>query len=203
MYSKLIFLFLFFTSFMFSQKADATKTVDGFKVSFEKVKYKETWIGVMGSDSKQAFATYIEGDSSDKKQRYYQTIKFQSTNFQKKSAPIYLCIYENENGLPGKLIDKAKILLHIPSKKNRISVDLSQKLIPVPHNGYFVGFEWIRSKENKINGNAATEDSPYNPTISGFTANNINLYSYHGKWQKEADSHLVAGLELEIIYSDN
>lgn len=200
--SKICFLLLFAASFMFSQKGNAIQSIDDVKVNFEKLKSKETGIGVMGSDHKPAFATYILRDSSDEKQRYFRTIKFKSANFKKKSAPIYLCIYENNNGLPGKIIDQAKILLSIPSNKNIVNVDLSQKLISVPRSGYFVGFEWVLSKGNKIKGNSPTENSPYNPTISGFSANTMNLYSYHGKWQKEADSHLIAGLELEIIYSD-
>lgn len=188
---------------MFSQGRHDTKIIKEVTVNYEKVKYHETGIGVMGSDNRKAFASFIENNWTEESQRYFNSIKFMSTNFGKKTAEIYLCIYENNNGLPGKIIESGKILITVPSKNNIVTADLSKLQLQVPRNGYFIGFEWILSKENRISGNTPTLNFPYNPTISGFTAKAINLYSYEGKWRKQEDSNLVAGLALEISYLQN
>jgi len=81
-----------------------------------------------------------------------------------------------------------------------VTVDLSKRNIKVPQNGYFIGFEWVLSKENEMKGNVNTSNLPYNPTISSYTGKTVNLSTKRKEWRKEPDASLVAGLALDISY---
>ena len=109
------------------------------------------------------------------------------------------CIYENENGLPGKILDHAKIILEIPIKNNKIIADLSSLKIKVPTNGYFIGFEWIYSKENIINGTQTDGPKPYNPAISGIQIEKPNLFFFDRNWQKDKEQ-LSSSLKIDVDY---
>lgn len=102
--------------------------------------------------------------------------------------------------MPGEILEGAKFLVNIPAHKSFVTADLSKLKIKVPENGYFVGFEWVLSKENEMKGKISAAKLPYNPTISGFTDNKVNLYSRRKEWRRQQDSDLVAGLALEISY---
>lgn len=196
--SNFMFLVLVLPLSLFSQEKRVETTVAGPLISYEKVKSPEAGMGVIGSEDRKAFASFIEG-SADKMQNNFYSIKFKSINFSKKPAQIYLCIYEDDNGLPGNIIVKGKILISVPAKQNIVSVDLSHLNIEVPRKGYFVGFEWILNKKNKISGNTKNSIYPYNPTISGITGKDVNLYIYDGQWKKSQNSEIVTGIALDIV----
>ena len=202
MHLKLIFLLLIINSLMYSQNREKLFNED-ISFKYEIKKDQHNTIGVIGSAGRQAYATFIENNGPEKNQQYFQHIKFTSTNLGKKPSEIYLCIYENNNGLPGNIIDGAKFLVRIPALTTFIIADLSQLKIKVPVDGYFLGFEWLLEQENEIKGNTSTSNLPYNPTIKGYTGNKVNLYSKHKEWRKESDTNFVAGLALEISYIPN
>lgn len=198
--SKLILFLLLINSFMFSQEKNEKLFNDSISFEYEKIASPDIGVGVIGSNDRQAYATFFESNSTEKSQPYFHQIKFKSINFSKKPSEIYLCIYENDNALPGKLLDEAKYLVTIPTRKVLVTADLSKLNIKVPEEGYFIGFEWVLSKENEMKGNVKTTNLPYNPTISGYTGKTVNLYTKSKKWRKEPDASLVAGLALDISY---
>ena len=198
--SKLILFLILLNSLMFSQEKSDKLSNESVSFKYEKIQTSDNGIGVIGSNDKQAYATFFASNITEKSQPYFHQIKFKSINFSKKPSEIYLCIYENDNGLPGKLLDEAKYLVYIPTRKALVTVDLSKRNIKVPQNGYFIGFEWVLSNEDEMKGNVKTPNLPYNPTISSYTGKTVNLYTKRTEWRKEPDASLVAGLALDISY---
>ncbi|MCP2037455.1 hypothetical protein [Chryseobacterium sp. HSC-36S06] len=198
--SKFTFFLLIVSSIIFSQKKNEKFFDEDISIKYEKVPASDVGIGVMGSFDKQAYATFVGSNVAEKNQQYFHYIKFKSINFTENSSQIYLCIYKNNRGLPGEILEGAKFLVNIPAHKSFVTADLSKLKIKVPENGYFVGFEWVLSKENEMKGKISAAKLPYNPTISGFTDNKVNLYSRRKEWRRQQDSDLVAGLALEISY---
>ena len=185
---------------MFSQEKNEKFFNDNISFKYEKITSPDIGVGVIGSNDRQAYATFFESNITEKSQPYFHQIKFKSINFSKKPSEIYLCIYENSDGLPGKIVDHGKFLINIPPKNTFITTDLSKLKLKVPEDGYFIGFEWILNKENELKGNIKTQNPPYTPSIAGFTAAKVNLYSRSETWRKEPDNILIAGLDLEITY---
>ncbi|WP_332024039.1 hypothetical protein [Kaistella sp.] len=198
--SKLILFLILLNSLMFSQEKSDKLSNESVSFKYEKIQTSDYGIGVIGSNERRAYATFVESNITEKSQTFFHQIRFKSINFSKKPSEIYLCIYENDNGFPGKLLDEAKYLVTIPTLKTLITADLSKLNFKVPENGYFIGFEWVLSKENEIKGNVKTPNLPFNPTISGYTGKTANLYTKRKKWRKEPDASLVAGLALDISY---
>ena len=185
---------------MFSQRKGENLIDENISLKYEKTDSPDNRFGVIGSKGRQAFAAFVEIDDTDRIKKYFHYIKFKSFNFNRKPSVIYLCIYENSDGLPGKIVDHGKFLINIPPKNTFITADLSKLKLKVPEDGYFIGFEWILNKENELKGNIKTQNPPYTPSIAGFTAAKVNLYSRSETWRKEPDNILIAGLDLEITY---
>ena len=200
MHSKLLFFLLIISSLMFSQRKGENLIDENISFKYEKTDSPDNRFGVIGSKGRQAFAAFVEIDDTDRIQKYFHYIKFKSFNFNSKPSVIYLCIYENSDGLPGKIVDHGKFLINIPPKNTFITADLSKLKLKVPEDGYFIGFEWILNKENELKGNIKTQNPPYTPSIAGFTAAKVNLYTRSETWRKEPDNILIAGLDLEITY---
>ena len=156
--------------------------------------------GVLGTEKKKAFAILIENKLSQNSIMILNEVKFKTLNFKKSKADIYLCLYENDKGLPGKIVENGQILLHVAVKKATTNLNLSSLNIKIPTIGYFIGFEWILSKENEISGAFKTSNPPYNPTIEGVAGEDVNLYVFDGEtWKKEKDE-FVSALKLDITY---
>ena len=198
--SKLILFLILLNSLMFSQEKSDKLSNESVSFKYEKIQTSDNGIGVIGSNDRRAYATFVESNTTEKGQTYFHHIRFKSINFSKKPSEIYLCIYENSDGLPGKIVDHGKFLINIPPKNTFITADLSKLKLKVPEDGYFIGFEWILNKENELKGNIKTQNPPYTPSIAGFTAAKVNLYSRSETWRKEPDNILIAGLDLEITY---
>ena len=198
--SKLILFLILLNSLMFSQEKSDKLSNESVSFKYEKIQTSDNGIGVIGSNERRAYATFVESNITEKRQTYFHQIRFKSINFSKKPSEIYLCIYENDNGFPGKILDDAKYLISIPARKTLVTADLSTLKIKVPAHGYFIGFEWVLSKGNEIKGNVKTPNLPFNPTISGYTGKTVNLYTKRKEWSKEPDASLVAGLALDISY---
>lgn len=198
---KYQFLFLLLLSLSCSaQKTEVSNLKEG-KATFEFYKITEPAVGtgVLGMQTKKAFAILIDQNSTDHSSEIFSKIQFETMNFDAKKSTVFLCIYENENGLPGKILKQAKILIETPIKKNKIIADLSSLKIKVPTNAYFIGFEWILSKENIINGAKNADPKPYNPAISGIQIEKPNLYFFDKKWQKDKEL-LSSSLKIAIDY---
>jgi hypothetical protein len=196
---KYQFLFVLFFPFLFS--AQKKELFHNEKATFEYHKSieKSLGIGVLGMQTKKAFVIFIDEKSIKNSPVIFNKVQFESINFNGKKSVAFLCIYENNKGLPGNIINKAKISVPIPPKKTEIIADLSQLKISVPKNGYFIGFEWILTKENLINGVKNPTEKPYNPTIVGIQNDKLNLFSLNKNWQKE-ESQLVNSLNINISY---
>lgn len=169
---------------------------------FKKIQNSNSEIGVVGNQDHSAFAVFVDNNLIKDSTAIFNKVTFETLNFNGKKSTVYLCLYENNRGLPGKIIDQAKILVEIPAKRTKITADLSGLKIKVPKNGYFIGFEWILIKENIITGVRDTKDPPYNPTIGGISGEHLNLYVFNKTWQKES-KQLVSSLKLELSYLRN
>ena len=183
-----------------AQQTEISNLKEG-KATFEfhKITEPAAGTGVLGMQTKKAFAILIDQNSTDHSPEIFNKVQFETMNFDGKKSTIFLCIYENENGLPGKILDNAKIIIETPIKKNKIIADLSPLKIKVPTNAYFIGFEWILSKENIINGVQNAGAKPYNPAISGIQIEKPNLYFFDKKWQKDKEL-LSSSLKIAIDY---
>ncbi|KIA89350.1 hypothetical protein [Kaistella jeonii] len=198
---KYQFLLLLLLSLSYSaQKAESSNLEKG-KATFEFHKITEPSLGtgVLGMQTKKAFAIFIDQNSKDHSPEIFNKVQFESMNFDGKKSTIFLCIYEDENGLPGKILNQAKILIETPSKKTTVIANLSSLKIKVPTNAYFIGFEWILSKENIINGAQNAGAKPYNPAISGIQIEKPNLYFFDKKWQKDKEL-LSSSLKIDVDY---
>ena len=199
---RIIILFLLFFPLLFNSQRN--KTIKDQDVTFI---YKNTIkpsgeSGVLGMQSKKAFAIFVNESLPADSIIIFSQVNFGTLNFGHKKSKIYLCIYENNNGLPGKILNSAKILVNIPRKKTDIIVDISKRKIPVPKSGYFVGLEWLIQKENIIYGEVKTQKPPYNPAILGLANGKYELYVLNENWQK-AEEILISSLKLEISYLSN
>ena len=123
-YQFLLFLFL---SLSFSAQKAEFSNVESGKATFEfhKIKGPSLGTGVVGMQTIKAFAIFIEQESTDHSPEIFNKVQFEAMNFDGKKSTVFLCIYENENGLPGKILDHAKIIIEIPIKNNKIIADLS------------------------------------------------------------------------------
>lgn len=190
-------LFLLFPIVFFAQKQETINNAkEKASLEFNK-KTNSGGTGVLGTKNRNAYAIFIDEKSPTNNPEIFYKVSFETMNFNDKKSSVYLCIYENNNGLPGKIIDKAKIFIEIPTKLTEIIADLSSLNIQVPTNGYFVGFEWILSKENEIKGVTKTSNPPYNPTIDGIISGETNLFVHEKKWQK-ASVEFNTSLKLDI-----
>lgn len=198
---KYQFLLLLFLSLSFSAQKAEFSNVETRKATFEfhKIKGPSLGTGVVGMQTIKAFAIFIEQESTDHSPEIFNKVQFEAMNFDGKKSTVFLCIYENENGLPGKILDHAKIILEIPIKNNKIIADLSSLKIKVPTNGYFIGFEWIHSKKNIINGTQTDGPKPYNPAISGIQIEKPNLFFFDRNWQKD-NEQLSSSLKIDVDY---
>lgn len=196
-FQLLVFLFL---TLSFSAQNTEISTLEKGKpiVEIHQIIKPSSGIGVLGMKTKKAFAVYINPNSPNNLPEIINKVQFQTLNFGRTKSTVFLCIYENESGLPGKIIDKAKILLKIPAKKNNIIADLSSLKIEVPAEGYFISFEWILVKENIVDG-AQTDEKPYNPTILGTSNTEENLFTLDKKWGK-ANGEFITTINLEVSY---
>ena len=129
--SKLVLFLLIINSFMFSQEKNEKFFNDNISFKYEKITSPDIGVGVIGSNDRQAYATFVESNTTEKGQTYFHHIRFKSINFSKKPSEIYLCIYENDNGFPGKILDDAKYLISIPARKTLVTADLSTLKIKV------------------------------------------------------------------------
>lgn len=196
---KLQFLLLLFFPLLFSaQKSDIIHDKEG-KATFEFYKKTKPSLetGVLGAENKKAFAIFINEKSLAHSPEIFSKVQFETMNFDGKKSTVFLCIYENDNGLPGKILDEAKIIIEIPIKNTEIVADLSPLKIKVPTNGYFIGFEWILSKKNMINGSGNAPTKAYNPAITG--VQNENLFVFDENWKKEKDQ-LASSLKIDVDY---
>lgn len=189
-------LLLLLPCFLLSQKQK------DFSVKYSNLTTPSTGeMSVIGTSEMKAVAIFVnETENTDK---IFGEIKFKSTVFESKVATIYLTIYENNNGLPGTLINKERILLKIPAKRTEVILNLYAMKIQVPQNGYFMGFEWIQNKKNKILGNNSSDNTPYNPAIAGkFTKENLYIFN-ENHWQKSAKvAPFPSTLDLQINYKN-
>lgn len=192
-----VLVLLSFSILFFGQKTNELKAEQTI------VKYKkltgDSGVGVLGTQTEKAVAIHIDEILEDSLPQIFHTVKFETFSLNSKKSTIFLCIYENENGLPGKIIDQGKILIEIPSRKTEIIADLSSLKIQVPNKGYFIGFEWILSKKHKINSTSNTSQKPYNPAVSGIVNEDENLFTLDQIWGK-SERGLVSTLNLEITY---
>jgi hypothetical protein len=156
-------------------------------------------IGVLGMENKKAFAIFVNETLPNNSKLYFNTIQFETTNFNKNNSKIFLCLYENKSGIPGELLKNGKILVHVPLKKTNITADLSELKLNVPADGYFIGFEWVLSEKNKIYGAAETTNYPYNPAIKGLSKGKYEMFVFKQKWET-AENNLVSSLYFEVTY---
>ena len=156
--------------------------------------------GVLGMENKRAYAIFVNETLPHDSVLFFSKVHFETLNFKQKNSKIFLCIYENISGKPGKIIDNAKIIVKVPTKKTDIIADISKLKIQVPRNGYFIGFEWVLSSDNVIMGETKRHVNPYNPVITGLAKGKYELFVLDESWRK-AEEALVSSLKLEVFYA--
>ena len=186
--------------FMFSQvRSNLLDRVGRATIKYEKNDEDSSDVGILGIDNKRSFVIFVKEKAEDNKELLFDKIIFETSNLGKKKAKLYLVIYENKDSLPGKLLESSKTMVNAPVGKKKIIVDLSTLQLIVPKAGYFVGFEWIISEDNKITGTPDISNLPYNPAVTAVINTLPNLFVLDQKWTPAKET-LATSLNLQIHY---
>ena len=171
-------------------------------------KAKNTWMGAGGGNNGSLMhARFIPYKAEYAATPYIDKIRF-TIDFNREATFNVRLYTVNSDGSPGAYLYDENILVNVRPKQKHADINLSKVSLKVPEEGFFVVFEHIAIKPNRLI--PSNEDKfpaysyTYGPTfLCGFSTEKIGWSYKNGKWQENAATPKGYGTALiEITLTD-